>query len=122
MTNIYEKLFLDMCGELFTDLRALTPDVSFHTVRRDKRPLAFFNPPNALACLHPHMKRKVKQILNEETLAQQQQQNLQHCPMPYLGMAFQESVGPSGSGTKWTKFPPRKCATKSRAGPNLTAK
>ncbi|XP_039443451.1 centrosome-associated protein 350-like [Culex pipiens pallens] len=87
VTNIYEKLVLDMCGELFTDLRAPTPDVSFRTVRHDKRPLAFFNPPNALNCLQHHMKRKVKKILNEETLAQQQQQNLHHCPMPYLGMA-----------------------------------
>ncbi|KAL9707013.1 hypothetical protein quinque_010531 [Culex quinquefasciatus] len=87
VTNIYEKLVLDMCGELFTDLRAPTPDVSFRTVRHDKRPLAFFNPPNALGCLQHHMKRKVKKILNEETLAQQQQQNLHHCPMPYLGMA-----------------------------------
>uniref|UniRef100_A0A8D8L3N2 Centrosome-associated protein 350 n=1 Tax=Culex pipiens TaxID=7175 RepID=A0A8D8L3N2_CULPI len=87
VTNIYEKLVLDMCTELFTDLRAPTPDVSFRTVRHDKRPLAFFNPPNALNCLQHHMKRKVKKILNEETLAQQQQQNLHHCPMPYLGMA-----------------------------------
>ncbi|KAL1379845.1 hypothetical protein pipiens_003709 [Culex pipiens pipiens] len=87
VTNIYEKLVLDMCAELFTDLRAPTPDVSFRTVRHDKRPLAFFNPPNALNCLQHHMKRKVKKILNEETLAQQQQQNLHHCPMPYLGMA-----------------------------------
>ncbi|XP_053693592.1 centrosome-associated protein 350-like [Sabethes cyaneus] len=86
VTNIYEKLVLDMCKELYTDLRPPSPDVSFRTVQHDKRPLAFYNPPNSLRCMQDHMKRKVKRILNEESLLQhqQQQQNLHHCPMPFL--------------------------------------
>ncbi|XP_055544429.1 uncharacterized protein LOC129729694 [Wyeomyia smithii] len=86
VTNIYEKLILDMCKELYADLRPPSPDVSFRTVEHDKRPLAFYNPPNSLLCMQDHMKRKVKRILNEESLLQhqQQQQNLHHCPMPFL--------------------------------------
>lgn len=89
VTNIYEKLILDMCKELYIDLRPLSPDVSYRTVKHDKRPLAFYNPPNRLACLQDHMKRKIKKILNEESLLQQQQQqqNLHHCPMPFLMFA-----------------------------------
>ncbi|XP_058448270.1 centrosome-associated protein 350-like isoform X2 [Malaya genurostris] len=86
VSNIYEKLILDMCKELYVHLRQPTPDVSFRTVQHDKRPLAFYNPPDTLTCLQDHIKRKIKRILNEESLLhhQQQQQNLQHCPMPFL--------------------------------------
>ncbi|XP_055640088.1 centrosome-associated protein 350-like [Toxorhynchites rutilus septentrionalis] len=88
VTNIYEKLILDMCKEMYADLRPPPPDVSFRTAKHDKRPLAFYNPPDRLGSLQDHMKRKIKKILNEESLLQQQQhQNLHHCPMPFLAFA-----------------------------------
>ncbi|XP_065081061.1 centrosome-associated protein 350-like [Ochlerotatus camptorhynchus] len=89
VTNIYEKLILDMCKELFTDVRPPSPDVSFRTVRHEKRPLAFYNPPDRLVCLQSYMKQKIKRILNEDSLLQQQQHqlNLHHCPMPFLMFA-----------------------------------
>ncbi|XP_055597003.1 uncharacterized protein LOC129747015 [Uranotaenia lowii] len=85
VTNIYEKLILDMCTELYCDVRSSPPDVSFRTVQYEKRPLAFFNPPDPLRCLQNHMKTRIKCILNEENLQQQQQQ--QHCTLPYLAFA-----------------------------------
>uniref|UniRef100_A0A182M0R9 CAP-Gly domain-containing protein n=1 Tax=Anopheles culicifacies TaxID=139723 RepID=A0A182M0R9_9DIPT len=39
VTNVYEKLILDMCKELYQDLRPADPTVSFRTIPHDKRPL-----------------------------------------------------------------------------------
>ncbi|XP_052864243.1 uncharacterized protein LOC128270856 [Anopheles cruzii] len=74
VTNVYEKLTLDMCNELFRDLRPPEPTVSFRALTHDKRPLAFYNPPDKLGCLRDYLRRKVKRILNEE----QQQQHHHH--------------------------------------------
>lgn len=104
VTNIYEKLILDMCGELYTDLRAPTPDVSFRTIKHDKRPLAFYNPPDQLTCLQSHIKRKIKKILNEETLTAAQNQSAHpHCPMPFLMYAAGGGGGGIGAGSAGSK-------------------
>ncbi|XP_062547034.1 centrosome-associated protein 350-like [Armigeres subalbatus] len=89
VTNIYEKLILDMCKELYTDVRSPKEDVSFRTVKLEKRPLTFYNPPDRLICVQNYMKQKIKRILNEDFLLQQQQQqlNLHHCPVPFLMFA-----------------------------------
>ncbi|XP_001658279.2 uncharacterized protein LOC5569018 [Aedes aegypti] len=90
VTNIYEKLILDMCKELFTDVRPPKADVSYRTIKHEKRPLAFYNPPDRLVCAQNFMKQKIKRILNEDILLQQQHQqqlNLHHCPMPFLMFA-----------------------------------
>ncbi|KXJ83707.1 hypothetical protein RP20_CCG003002 [Aedes albopictus] len=87
VTNIYEKLILDMCKELFTDVRPPKKDVSFRTVKHEKRPLAFYNPPDRLTCAQNYMKQKIKRILNEDILLQQQQLTPHHCPMPFLMFA-----------------------------------
>uniref|UniRef100_A0A182T7K5 DUF4378 domain-containing protein n=1 Tax=Anopheles maculatus TaxID=74869 RepID=A0A182T7K5_9DIPT len=39
VTNVYEKLILDMCKELYRELRPAEPTVSFRTIPHDKRPL-----------------------------------------------------------------------------------
>uniref|UniRef100_A0A182UEM8 CAP-Gly domain-containing protein n=1 Tax=Anopheles melas TaxID=34690 RepID=A0A182UEM8_9DIPT len=39
VTNVYEKLILDMCIEFYRDLRPAEPTVSFRTIAHDKRPL-----------------------------------------------------------------------------------
>uniref|UniRef100_A0A182K6N7 Uncharacterized protein n=1 Tax=Anopheles christyi TaxID=43041 RepID=A0A182K6N7_9DIPT len=39
VTNVYEKLILDMCKEFYHDLRPAEPTVSFRTIAHDKRPL-----------------------------------------------------------------------------------
>uniref|UniRef100_A0A182VN87 CAP-Gly domain-containing protein n=1 Tax=Anopheles merus TaxID=30066 RepID=A0A182VN87_ANOME len=39
VTNVYEKLILDMCVEFYRDLRPAEPTVSFRTIAHDKRPL-----------------------------------------------------------------------------------
>ncbi|XP_058056837.1 uncharacterized protein LOC131208202 [Anopheles bellator] len=79
VTNVYEKLTLDMCNELFRDLRPPEPTVSFRALTHDKRPLAFYNPPDKLGCLRDYLRRKVKRILNEE---QQQQHHLVQAQNP----------------------------------------
>ncbi|XP_049537627.1 serine-rich adhesin for platelets-like [Anopheles darlingi] len=81
VTNVYEKLILDVCNELYGDLRPPEPTVSFRTIEHDKRPLAFYNPPDELRCMKDYLRRKVKHILNEEQLSlQQQHQQLSQFP------------------------------------------
>ncbi|XP_058122459.1 centrosome-associated protein 350-like [Anopheles ziemanni] len=78
VTNVYEKLILDMCKELYRELRPADPTVSFRTITHDKRPLVFYNPPDALRCMKDYLRAKVRRILNEEQLALQQQHQHQH--------------------------------------------
>uniref|UniRef100_A0A182F1N3 CAP-Gly domain-containing protein n=1 Tax=Anopheles albimanus TaxID=7167 RepID=A0A182F1N3_ANOAL len=81
VTNVYEKLILDVCNELYGDLRPPEPTVSFRTIEHDKRPLAFYNPPDELRCMKEYLRRKIKRILNEEQLSlQQQHQQLSQFP------------------------------------------
>ncbi|KFB42977.1 hypothetical protein ZHAS_00010852 [Anopheles sinensis] len=78
VTNVYEKLILDMCKELYRELRPAEPTVSFRTITHDKRPLVFYNPPDALRCMKDYLRTKIRRILNEEQLALQQQHQHQH--------------------------------------------
>uniref|UniRef100_A0A182VSJ7 CAP-Gly domain-containing protein n=1 Tax=Anopheles minimus TaxID=112268 RepID=A0A182VSJ7_9DIPT len=55
VTNVYEKLILDMCKELYHDLRPADPTVSFRTIPHDKRPLVKRKPD------------QVDEILKQET-------------------------------------------------------
>ncbi|XP_053673514.1 uncharacterized protein LOC128723773 [Anopheles nili] len=75
VTNVYEKLILDMCNELYRDLRPADPTVSFRTIPHDKRPLVFHNPPDALYCMKDYLRQKVRRVLSEAQLALQQQQH-----------------------------------------------
>ncbi|XP_050089072.1 mucin-4-like [Anopheles aquasalis] len=88
VTNVYEKLILDVCNELYGDLRPPEPTVSFRTIEHDKRPLAFYNPPDELRCMKDYMRRKIKRILNEEQLSLQQQQQQQLSQFPYHQQLF----------------------------------
>uniref|UniRef100_A0A182NAN4 Centrosome-associated protein 350 n=1 Tax=Anopheles dirus TaxID=7168 RepID=A0A182NAN4_9DIPT len=78
VTNVYEKLILDMCKELYRDLRPADPTVSFRTVPYDKRPLVFHNPPDPLGCMKDYLRVKVRRVLFEAQFALQQQQHHQH--------------------------------------------
>uniref|UniRef100_A0A182YMV7 Uncharacterized protein n=1 Tax=Anopheles stephensi TaxID=30069 RepID=A0A182YMV7_ANOST len=75
VTNVYEKLILDMCKELYRDLRPAEPTVSFRTIPHDKRPLVFHNPPDALRCMKDYLRGKIRRVLNDAQLALQQQQH-----------------------------------------------
>ncbi|XP_053666192.1 uncharacterized protein LOC128715335 [Anopheles marshallii] len=75
VTNVYEKLILDMCKELYHDLRPADPTVSFRTIPHDKRPLVFHNPPDALRCMKDYLRVKIRRVLNDAQLALQQQQH-----------------------------------------------
>ncbi|XP_050076395.1 mucin-5AC-like [Anopheles maculipalpis] len=75
VTNVYEKLILDMCKELYRDLRPAEPNVSFRTIPHDKRPLVFHNPPDALRCMQDYLRVKIRRVLNDAQLALQQQQH-----------------------------------------------
>uniref|UniRef100_A0A182Q4R2 CAP-Gly domain-containing protein n=1 Tax=Anopheles farauti TaxID=69004 RepID=A0A182Q4R2_9DIPT len=78
VTNVYEKLILDMCKELYRDLRPADPTVSFRTVPYDKRPLVFHNPPDPLACMKDYLRAKIRRMLCEAQFALQQHQHQQH--------------------------------------------
>uniref|UniRef100_A0A182X881 CAP-Gly domain-containing protein n=1 Tax=Anopheles quadriannulatus TaxID=34691 RepID=A0A182X881_ANOQN len=80
VTNVYEKLILDMCVEFYRDLRPAEPTVSFRTIAHDKRPLVFHNPPDALGCMKDYIRAKIRRVLSDAqlTLQQQQQQHQQH--------------------------------------------
>ena len=66
ITNVYEKLIIDLCHEYFDELKPPKKDVSFKTVKVDKRPLAFYNPPDDLTCMTAFVQKKIASALNPD--------------------------------------------------------
>uniref|UniRef100_A0A182P2W1 Uncharacterized protein n=1 Tax=Anopheles epiroticus TaxID=199890 RepID=A0A182P2W1_9DIPT len=99
VTNVYEKLILDMCKEFYRDLRPAEPTVSFRTIPHDKRPLVFHNPPDPLRCMKDYLRVKIRRVLNDAQVAlqQQQHQHQQHQLLLHHQLQQQQQPHPSHS-------------------------
>lgn len=61
ITNIYERIILDMCSECIAELDI---DASSANCMKFKQRLAFYNPPNRLAYVQEYALKKVKKLLD----------------------------------------------------------
>ncbi|XP_059610599.1 centrosome-associated protein 350-like [Phlebotomus argentipes] len=66
ITNVYEKIVVGMCEEIFGDINETLDtqyDAPFQRVRLYRNKLAFFNPPDRLACIQDHILESIARIL-----------------------------------------------------------
>lgn len=64
VTNIYERILIDLCTQCFAELpnnsTQCYPNVPVDQI---KQPLAFYNPPNRLECIQQHILKRVQKLL-----------------------------------------------------------
>ncbi|XP_055695943.1 uncharacterized protein LOC129797427 [Lutzomyia longipalpis] len=66
ITNVYEKIIIGMCEEIFGEIKETLDthyDAPFQRVRLYKNKLCFYNPPDRLKCIQEHILEAIRQIL-----------------------------------------------------------
>lgn len=70
ITNIYERIILDICRECFVELQAHLPQLEETTAEKQflrnkyKYPMAFYNPPDRLVCIQEYVVKRAMNLLN----------------------------------------------------------
>lgn len=65
ITNIYERIVLDICQECFAEIQQHLPNSqTYLRAQKYKSPLVFYNPPNRLLCAQEFVLKRVKSLLN----------------------------------------------------------
>lgn len=65
ITNIYERIVLDICQECFGEIQQHLPNSpTYLRAQKYKSPLAFYNPPNRLLCAQQFVLKRIKSLLN----------------------------------------------------------
>ncbi|GAB0093805.1 centrosome-associated protein 350 [Sergentomyia squamirostris] len=66
ITNVYEKIIVGMCDEMYSDIKEsldTTYDAPFQRVRLFQNKLSFFNPPDRLKSIQQHILESIGKIL-----------------------------------------------------------
>lgn len=66
ITNIYERIILDVCKECMDELKIQSPSPQNKSHEQHvsfKYPLAFYNPPNRLECMQTYVLTRIKKLL-----------------------------------------------------------
>lgn len=73
ITNIYERIILDLCQECNAELPLYPPptivlvptikSTEYTKIEKYKHPLAFYNPPNRLKCAQNYVLQRVKKLI-----------------------------------------------------------
>lgn len=74
ITNIYERIILDICQECIAELPLhppltipgvlpVTKSTEYTQIEKFKHPLAFYNPPNRLECVQQYVLKRVKKLI-----------------------------------------------------------
>lgn len=73
ITNIFERIVLDICVECMNDLPSFLPSkevdsspvFAYKQLEKYKHPLAFYNPPDRLVCIQNHVLKRVRKLLGD---------------------------------------------------------